>query len=134
MATTGEPGLDYTVGELGAQKRTRRARKDGDGLAVLTRKKIPKVRADAIERILAERLRQEGLFTATYDRQHAPVEWAALIVKYAGRLADNALLKRADVYRKNLVVIAAVCLSALEVEEREPQAENSGTEPVGMIR
>lgn len=100
----------------GAERPTRRARKVGDGSTSLSRRKLPPSRVDAVERILAERLRQEGLWTTTHDQQHAPVEWAALIVKYAGRLADNALERREETYRKNLIVIAAVCLAGLEAE------------------
>lgn len=101
---------------VGTERRSRRTTKDVAGFRVLTQRKIPTARADAVDLILLEREVQERLFTPAHDRSQAPIEWAALMTKYVGRLAENAKEKRLAVYRRNLVVIAAVCLSALEVE------------------
>lgn len=116
--TTGDRNMGFGAGGS-TPRRSPRATKAVDGWRALSRRKLPAVRADAVDLILTEREVQERLFTVAHDRSQVPIEWAALMTKYVGRLAENAKEKRFAVYRRNLVVIAAVCLSALEVEPED---------------
>ena len=73
-------------------------------------------RQEWLDRIGAERSRQDGLFGSEWDRSNGPNDWVALMSHYAGEYVKkkNRPPDRAD-FEASLIKTAAVALAALEM-------------------
>lgn len=69
----------------------------------------------ALER---ERSYQRERWTNPHDDRHTGLEWAGLLARYVGRVADACLTDNRDAFRRALVVIAAVAQAAYEADFR----------------
>ena len=77
---------------------------------------VPEEPADAwpMVHVIRERLAQREEFGDAADDALTPSEWVARIVKHTGR----AVSLDPNVYRKELVIVGALALAALESFER----------------
>lgn len=71
-----------------------------------------------LEMISVEReIQQQQWGGSEHDKTHSPEDWALLLVKHVGKLADGTLEGNAfsDEYHRRLGIIAALCCAAFEV-------------------
>lgn len=73
-------------------------------------------RKEIFEAISAERDYQDGVWGTKFDDKNTPNDWATFLTQYAGKVAP--LQMETEVYRKNLVKVAAIAVAALEALER----------------
>jgi hypothetical protein len=69
---------------------------------------------DALDLIRTERRWQKTRWTTEHDAGHMPLEWAALIAKYQGRMADAALEGNDTDAFANASKAAAVAVAFME--------------------
>lgn len=73
-----------------------------------------RLRLRAEQDIIMERARQRVRFSSVQDDEKTPADWVAEIAQNLGR----AVTTEPEVYRKQLVVLGALAVAALEAHDR----------------
>ncbi len=79
------------------------------------------VSEEFIEKMQVERAYQRERWTEPHDDRHNALEWSGLLARYVGRICDAALTDNRSLYRKALVVVAAVAMAAFEADYRKSE-------------
>jgi hypothetical protein len=69
----------------------------------------------AIDLVLEEHEYQRKLYGAERDSQHTPIEWVTILASWLGKAGIAALNGDTVGYKKRLIQVTAIGLSALEV-------------------
>jgi hypothetical protein len=77
-----------------------------------------KSQPEFVDEMLKERFYQRQRWTDPHDDKHNGLEWSGLLARYVGRIVDACLTDNRKLYRKALVVVAAVAMAAWEADFR----------------
>lgn len=73
-----------------------------------------KLTKDAIiQFVLDERERQDEIWGVEFDKKNTPNDWISYITRYTGKAVTGPGFDVHE-FRKNLIIVAALCFAALE--------------------
>ena len=81
------------------------------------------IQGDILQRILAERARQDAKWGVASERNQTKRQWLTILMEEVGEVAEAILESDDENYPVELVQVAAVCVAALEDLEAQEERD-----------